>query len=172
MMQRRFKGTARPALFLLPAFARRRHPVTPLASADAPACERAQIRWANLLARLSHMAHRCAQADMIDQLKAFGVRRTRTVAIMLGRECDRAWREALANDFTLSRSQVQRHARELCARQPPDEDFRALADAYRQLLIMTHDASLRRWLGGRADVHDAQAKAMRHATWRGKARRH
>lgn len=123
----------------------------------------AQAQWIALLAHLSQTARRCAQPDIADQLKAFGVRRAKTVVTSLAREYVRAWDHAASIGFVRSADDVLHMTGMMPRHDPLTEEFRALAETYRLLLwVMAprHGGQLFRWLSERASVHAAQAQAI------------
>ena len=123
----------------------------------------AQAQWIALLAHLSQTARRCAQPDITDQLKAFGVRRAKTVVTSLAREYVRAWDHATSIGYVRSAEDVLRMTYAMPRHDQLTQEFRALAETYRLLLwVMAprHGGQLFRWLSERASVHAAQAEAI------------
>lgn len=158
----------------LPAWTVALLPAGLLDNADSAYCPKgrqaviALAQWQLLLAHLAHTAQRCAQPDVTLQLKAFGVRRTRTVVINLAREYARAWNFAMTHGFLPATSHVWALMRTLGSGDSLDSAFHDLANAYRQLprrMALQPDDPLARWLTTRAYVHDAQAQAIRRGTW-------
>ncbi|HHT8996799.1 TPA: hypothetical protein ACT5B2_000844 [Burkholderia cenocepacia] len=123
----------------------------------------AQIQWTAVLAQLSHTAEQCAHSDMVQQLKAFGVRRTRTVVIDLAHEYVKAHGMATSLGFAPKTREVLRVARAMPVHDQLADEFRALANAYRKLLTVlapTGQDRLFRWIGGHATVHDSRARNL------------
>jgi len=123
--------------------------------------------WTQLLVRLSCTAWECAKPDATQRLTAFGSRRPRTVISSLAREHAKAQSMATASGFKLHPEDILRLMRELSRDDNLHHDFRGLAENYRLLLLAIDPPSgtlLHRWLKGRAQVHFAQAEAIRRET--------
>lgn len=122
-----------------------------------------QAQWAAVLAHVSHTAERCACSVMVRQLKAFGVKRTRTVVISLAHEYVKAGGIAASNGFMPSTQDVLLITRTMRSHDQLSEEFRALANAYRLLLVAMaprDGGRLFNWLSDHASVHDARARNL------------
>jgi hypothetical protein len=123
----------------------------------------AQAQWIALLAHLSQTARRCAQPEVTNQLKPYGIRRAKTVVNGLAREYVRAWNFAASKGFVRSVNDVLCMTHTMPRHNLLTEDFRTLAETYRLLLwVMAprNGGQLFRWLSERASVHAAQAEAV------------
>lgn len=124
--------------------------------------------WIDLFVQLSHTAQECAQPGTVQGLKAFGIRRPTQVTLSLAREYAKAHEMATEAGFSTSPHHVSCLMRERLLSNDLDRDFQVLAEAYRLLLLAMQPrsgSSLSRWLEGRAQVHFAQAKAIRQGAW-------
>jgi len=127
----------------------------------------AHTQWIAVLAQLSHTAKQCAHSDMVQQLKAFGVRRTRTVVIDLAHEYVKAHGMATSLGFAPKTREVLRVARAMPVHDQLADEFRALANAYRKLstiLAPKDQDRLFRWIGDHATVHDSRARNLARET--------
>lgn len=133
----------------------------PAPSADGGAVH---AQWGALLARLAYTAQRCAQPDVMQQLRGFGVRRTKTVVISLAHEYGRALELAASCGMHVSIDDVLLRSQHVAPHERLDDEFHALAEAYRRLawvMALRDGSPLSRWLNARAYVHGAQAQAIR-----------
>ncbi|PRG41466.1 hypothetical protein [Burkholderia multivorans] len=123
----------------------------------------AHIQWTAILAQISHTAERCAHSDMVQQLKAFGVKRTRTVVIDLAHEYVKARGMATSLGFAPKTREVVRIARAMPVHEQLADEFRALANAYRKLstvLVPKDQDRFSRWIVDHATVHDSRARNL------------
>ncbi len=121
--------------------------------------------WVDLLARLSLTAQACSQPDAIRRLRSCGVRQIHTVSKNLLGEYEQMRLAAQVFGHTVSEEALQLRCRLLASQQGHlEQDLQELAYAYLRLLGDSADerlSPLDDWLRGRADLHLAQADAIR-----------
>lgn len=126
----------------------------------------AHNRWVAILAHLDHVIAQCGQPDMVRQLKAFGVKRTRTVVVELSNEYIKACDMAASTGLTPTSLEVLLASQAMQSYEVLADEFHALADAYLKLLevLIPNDCvRLLRWITNRASVHDARALNLQGA---------
>ena len=121
--------------------------------------------WVDLLARLSLTAEACTQPPAIQRLRRCGVRQIHTVSKNLLGEFDQMRMAAQVFGHTVTDEALQLRRRMLATRTSQlEQALQELAYAYLRLLgdsAGERESPLDGWLRGRADLHLAQADAIR-----------
>jgi hypothetical protein len=122
--------------------------------------------WVDLLARLTLAAQACAEAEGLRHLRRCGVRQTHTVAKNLLIEYEQILMATQVFGHTVSEADVQPRLQHLSDRRCSlEQELQELAYAYLRLLgdaVGPDPASaFDGWLRERADIHLAQADAIR-----------
>ena len=121
--------------------------------------------WVDVLARLSFIAEVCLQPDAMRCLRRCGVRQVHTVAKNLLGEYQQILLAAQVYGHTVSEEVLQVRLQMLTARTCHlEQELQELAYAYLRLLGDSNGermSPLDVWLRGRADLHLAQADAIR-----------